>query len=137
MAKLDTIQQIDDPGAIKAHLEVAYEKEIKPPLDDLKKCMKSLAIETVVGILNVKVALPPLLASATSLHLLTSIPPEVAGATALAWSIFPVFQKRRTEIQERVHSSPAAYLLYAQEGLTPTGVVSQVRQTTRHMLFSV
>lgn len=138
VAKLGTIQQIDDPRAIKAHLEVAYEKEIKPQLDDLKKCMKSLAIETVVGVFNVKAALPPLIASAkTSLHLLSSVPPEVAGTMAIAWSIFPVFQRKRTEIYEKVHSSPAAYLLYAQEGLTPTNVVSQVRQATRHMLLGV
>src|SRR5258708_6768767 len=138
VTKLDTIQQIDDPRAIKAHLEVAYEREIKPQLDDLKKCMKSLAIETVVGVFNVKAVLPPLLASAeTSLHLLPSIPPLVAVTTPIAWSLFPVFQKKRAEIHERVHASPAAYLLYAQEGLTPTNVVSQVRQTTRHMLFGV
>src|SRR5258708_12064163 len=100
--------------------------------------MKWLGIETVVGVLNVKAALLPLLASAeTSLHLLTSIPPEVAGATAIACSIFPVFQKKRAEIHEKVHASPAAYLLYAQEGLTPANIVFQVRQTTRRMLFGV
>src|SRR5258708_7667867 len=45
-ANLDTIQQIDDPRAINAHLETAYQRELKPLLDDLKKCLKSLAIET-------------------------------------------------------------------------------------------
>lgn len=136
-AKLDTIQQIDDPRAIKAHLETAYQRELKPQLDDLKKCMKSLAIETVMGVLNIKVALPPFLVSAgTELHL-APISPEVAGATAIACSVFPVFQKKRAEISERVQTSPVAYLLYAQEGLTPTNVVSQVVQTTRQMLFGV
>lgn len=136
-AKLDTIQEIDDPRAIKAHLETAYQREIKPQLDDLKKCMKSLAIETVMGVLNIKVALPPLLVSSgTALHL-APISPEVAGATAVACSVFPVLQKKRAEISERVHKSPVAYLLYAQERLTPTNVVSQVVQTTRQMLFGV
>lgn len=138
VAGLDFIQQIEDPRAIKAHLEAAYEREIKPQLDDLKRCMRSLEIETVFGVFNVKVVLPPLVASAqNSLHLFTSLPPEVAGVTAIAYSIFPVFQKKRSEIRGKVQSSPAAYLLYAQEGLTPTNVVSQVRQTTRHMLFGV
>lgn len=137
VANLDTIQQIDDPRAIKAHLEVAYEREIKPQLDDLKKCMKSLAIETVMGVFNVKVALPSLLAGAASSHLLSSIPPEVIGTVAVAWSIFPVFQKKRAEMSEKIRSSPAAYLFFAQEGLTPTNVVSYVRQATRRMLLGV
>ncbi len=134
---LDTIEQIDDPRALKAHLEVAYERELKPQLDTLKKCMNSLAIETVTGVLNVQVALPPLLASAgTALHL-APVAPGVAGATALACSVFPVFQQKRGEIREKAQKSPAAYLLYAQEGLTPTNVVSQVAQATRQMLFGV
>ncbi|MBV9689190.1 MAG: hypothetical protein JO202_05695 [Ktedonobacteraceae bacterium] len=134
-AKLDTIQQINDPRAIKAHLETAYQRELKPQLDDLKRCMKSLAIETVAGVLNVKVALPPLLASAGAALHLAPISPEVAGATAVACSVFPVFQKKRAEIRERVRTSPVAYLLYTQEGLVPTNVVAQVVRTTRQMLF--
>lgn len=137
VTQLDTIQQIDDSRALKAHLEVAYQRELKPQLDDLKKCMKSLAIETVPGVLNIKVALPPLLATAgTALHL-APVSPEIAGVTAIACSIFPIFQQKRTEVREKVQKSPVAYLLYAQEGLTPMNLVSQVAQTTRHMLFGV
>ncbi len=134
-ANLDTIQQIDDPRAINAHLETAYQRELKPLLDDLKKCLKSLAIETVMGVLNIKVALPPMLTSTGAALHLVPISPEVAGATAVACSVFPVIQKKRAEIRERVRISPAAYLLYTQEGLTPTNSVSQVVRTTRQMLF--
>ena len=137
VANLDTIQQIDDPRAIRAHLEVAYEREIKPQLDDLKRCMKSLAIRTVMGVFNVKVALPPLLVGAASPHLLSSVPPEVTGTVSVAWSIFPVFQRKRKEMGEKIRSSPAAYLFFVQEGLTPTNVVFQVMQATRRMLFGV
>lgn len=137
VTQLDTIQQIDDPRALNAHLEVAYERELKPQLEDLKHCMNSLAIETVTGVLNIKVALPPFLATAGSALHLAPFPPEIAGATAVACSIFPVFQKKRDEIHHRVHTSPAAYLLYAQEGLTPTNLVSQVVQATRRMLLGV
>lgn len=137
VTKLDTIQQIDDPTALKTHLEVAYEREIKPQLDDLTKCMKSLAIETATGVLNIKAALPPLLASAGAALHLPSAPPEVTVPAAVAWGTFPVFQKKRAEIREKVQTSPTAYLLYTQEGLTPTNVVSQVVRTARRMLFGV
>jgi hypothetical protein len=137
VTKLDTIQGIDDPTALKVHLEVAYEREIKPQLDDLTKCMRSLAIETVTGVLNVKAALPPLLASTGAALHLPFAPPEVTVPTAVAWSTFPVFQKKRAEMREKVQTSPAAYLLYVREGLMPTNVVSQVVRVARQMFFGV
>lgn len=134
---LDSIQQIDDPRALQAHLEAAYDREIKPQVDDLRKYLKSLAIDTVTGILNIKVVLPPLLASAGAALHLAPVPPEVAGTVAIACSVFPVLQKKRSEIYGTIHKSPAAYLLYTEEGLTPANVVTKVRQTTRHLLLGV
>lgn len=134
---LDGIQQIDDLKALQAHLETAYEREIKPQVDDLRKYMKSLAIDTVTGILNIKVALPPLLAGTGAALHLAPVPPEVAGTAAIACSVFPVLQKKRREVRATVHKSPVAYLLYTEEGLTPTGVVTKVKQTTRRLLFGV
>ena len=134
---LDSIQQLDDPRALQAHLEAAYEREIKPQVDDLRKCLNSFAIDTVTGILNIKVALPPLLASAGAALHLAPVPPGIAGTAAIACSVFPVLQKKRYEIRDTVHKAPTAYLLYVEEGLTPTGVVAKVKQATRHLLLGV
>jgi hypothetical protein len=136
VAKLDTIQQINDPKALRDHLEVAYEKELKPQLDELKQCMRSIGIETASAILNVKLTVPPLLASGT-LGLLLHLPPVVTGIATIAWSIFPVLQKKRFEMGKKVYESPASYLFYTQEALTPTNAVSQVARSTRKALFGV
>jgi hypothetical protein len=130
VAKLDTIQQINDSKALRDHLEVAYEKELKPQLEELKQCMRSIGIETASAILNVKLTVPPLLATGT-LGLLLHLPPVVTGIATIAWSIFPVLQKKRFEMGKKVYESPASYLFYAQEVLTPTNAVSQIAQSTR------
>src|SRR5207248_2559787 len=90
VAKLDTIQQISDTYSLKAHLEVAYEKEFKSQLNELKRSMRSIGIETVSGILNVKLVVPSLLASGAAQHFF-ALPPVVVGATTIASCTIPVF----------------------------------------------
>jgi hypothetical protein len=137
---LETLQEINDPVALKAHLEVEYEKKLKPQLSDFKRCLQSLGIDTVMGALNIRAALPPLLTSAgeylTQAHL-TPINPVIVGAGAVAFSVFPIIQMKQQEARQIVRSSPVAYLLYAQENLTPANLVSQVTQRARQMLFRV
>ncbi len=137
---LETLQEINDPVALKAHLEVEYEKKLKHQLNDLKRYLQSLGIATVMGALNIRAALPPLLTSAgeylTQAHL-TPINPVIVGAGAVAFSVFPVIQRKQQEARQMVRPSPAAYLLYAQENLTPANLVSQVTQRARQMLFRV
>lgn len=134
---LEELQNINDPVALKAHLDIEYEKNLKPQLADLKKCLKSLAIDTVTGAMNVRVILPPLFASAgASLHL-APFNPIIAGAGAIAFSILPVFRKKQEEISQVIRSTPAAYLLYLQEELGPTQAAAWITQQARRFLFRV
>ncbi len=134
---MENLQDIQDIRAIQTHLEVEYEKRLKPQLDDLRKCLKSLGIDTVMSALNIRVALPPILASASSLLHLPSFNPLIVGAGAIAFSTFPVIQKKQSELSKILHSSPAAYLLYAQEGLEPATAVTHVVRQARKILFRV
>jgi hypothetical protein len=133
---LDMLQAIGDPLALKAHLEVEYEKKLASQLKDLKKCMQSLGIDTAMGALNIRVAAPVLLASAAPLlHL--EVNPIVAGAGAIALSLFPVIQRKQKDAKQAIDTSPAAYLLYTQEGLEPTNLISQVTTCARQFVFRV
>src|SRR6266487_377948 len=136
-SKLLLLQDISDPKALKAHLQVEYEKGLKPQLEDLQKCLKSLGIDTVMGAMNVRVAIPALLAGAGSLFHLLPLSPLIIGAGAIAFSTFPVIQKKQQEAKQILKSSPAAYLLYTQEGLEPHNLVSEVSQQARQFLFRV
>ncbi len=130
--ELETIEDVDMLRDIIVHLSVAYRDRMKPELDKLERQLNSLARETVFGVLDVRVALPRLLAG---LHL--PIAPEVAAAGAIAYSISPVFQSRREEALARVNASPVAYLFYVRRELAPATLVSRIRQQTRRMLIGV
>lgn len=130
----EALQTVNDPEALKAHLEVEFEKNLQPQLDDLNKCLQSIGIDTAIGAMNVRVAVPALLASATPLlHL--SINPIIAGAGAIAFSCFPVLQKKQKEVGQKMKATPAAYLFHVQEGLEPGNLVSQVTTCARQFIF--
>jgi len=97
-------------------------------------------METVTGALNVRVALPSLLVSGggylAQTHI-ASINPVLAGAGAIAFSLFPVIQEKQKDASKLIHSSPTAYLLYLQEGLAPAKLTSWVAQHARQMLFRI
>lgn len=138
---LEQLHEIDDVDAFKAHLEIAYERTFKPQFNDFKKSLNSLGIDTAMGVVNVKVALPALLAStisSTSAYLhLAPLNPIIVGAGAVACSIFPVIRKKQEEARKMVRSSPVAYLLYAQEELEPTKAVPWITQQVRKFIFHV
>jgi hypothetical protein len=138
-ADLATLQDIQDPKALKAHLEIEYEKRLKPQLDDLKKLLRSVGIDTVEGLMNIRVELPPFVLTAADYlaqaHTLPSVNPIVVGAGAIALSTFPVIRKKQKEIKQTLQSSPAAYLLYVQEGLEPAKATTWITRQARQILF--
>ncbi len=90
-----------------------------------------------MGALNIRIAIPALLASSGQFLHLAPIYPLLGGSGAVAFSVFPVIRKKQEDAKQAVRSSPAAYLLYTQETLEPAKLVSQVTQQARQMLFRV
>lgn len=137
---LGSLQDITDSVALKAHLDTAYEKKLKPQLDDLRKCLQSLGMETITGAINVRVALPSLLVGGGAYLAQGHIGPVntvLAGTGAIAFSLFPVIQEKQKDARKVIHSAPTAYLLYLQEGLAPAKLTSWVAQHARQMLFRI
>lgn len=138
-ADLATLNDIQDPKALKAHLELEYEKRLKPQLDNLKKLLKSIGIDAIEGLMNIRVELPPIfLTSADYLaqaHALPSVNPLIVGAGAIALSTFPVIRKKQKDMKQALRSSPAAYLLHVQEGLEPATATTWINRQARQILF--
>ena len=135
------IEDINDFEAFKMHIEIIYERELKPQLNDFKKILNSLGIDTVTSAMSIQVALPPLLASALTaggayFHF-PSLNPVILGGGALACSIFPVIRKMQEEGKQKVRSSPMSYLFYVQEQLEPIHVVKSVSHQARKVLFRI
>lgn len=138
VTNLKELRDIHDSEALQAHLEVEYEKKIKSQLDELKKCLESLGMDVVTGAMNIRVALPPIVVSG-SVYLsqahLGSINPILVGAGALAFSVLPVIQEKGKEARDKMHLSPAAYLLRVEEGLEPTKLTTWIARRARRFLF--
>lgn len=138
---LVTLEDIQDPKALMAHLELEYEKRLKPQLDDLKKLLKSIGIDAIEGLLNIRVELPPIFLTGADYlaqaHALPSVNPIIAGAGTLALSAFPVIRKRQKDTKQALRSSPAAYLLHIQEGLEPTTATTWITRQARQILYRV
>ena len=138
---LEQLQDIGSFEAFKTHLEITYERELKPQFNDFKRCLSSLGIDTITSAMSVQVVLPPVLAStltsAGAYFHLASINPLVLGAGALACSVFPVIRKQQEDRKKLVRSSPMSYLFYVREQLEPVNVARWVTQHTRKAFFGI
>ena len=135
------IKDINDFEAFKMQIEVIYERELKPELNNFKKILNSLGIDTITSAMNIKVALPPLLASTLTtggayFHL-SPLNPIILGGGAIACSVFPVIRKMQEEARQKLRSSPMSYLFYVQEQLEPMNVVRAINHQARKLLFRI
>ena len=52
-----------DPNAVRAHLQVAYEHEIKPMVRDLKRALQGHGVDTVEAAMGMSITMPPALSA--------------------------------------------------------------------------
>jgi Family of unknown function (DUF6236) len=101
---LDLDPAIADPGAVRAHLQVAYEQQIRPMVDDLRRVLHGRGIDTVQAVMGTSVVVPPVLQP-------FEVPDPVALSAAAVFSLLPVLRARRQAAQQAYRDSPVAYLL--------------------------
>jgi len=123
---------ITSPSALNDHLTVLEEQEIKPRLKELKKQLKSVAIETTASALSFKS--PVLLGAAATAYFLSM--PAIAVASA-AVGLIPMVAKAQRDAQKLVSGNFAAYLMHAEERCSPRGIVKKVRSASRKALLDV
>jgi hypothetical protein len=136
VAETPNLVKIEDPNARLAHLDTQYRKTLQPQLEELRKCLRSGGIQTVLGAMNVRLALPPAIAGFAK-YLTGPVGSVAAAAGAALFSIVPVIRQKRRALQEMVRSSPSAYLMYTQEELQPSTLASKVRRSARRFAFGV
>jgi hypothetical protein len=136
VAETAALVEIKDPQARQAHLDSQYQKRFQPRLEELRKCMRSAGLKTAFGAMNVRFAIPPAIAEIAK-HVTGAIHPIITATGAAIFSIVPVIRQKRRDLKEVVGTSPAAYLLYAQEELQPSTLASKVSRAARRFVFSV
>jgi uncharacterized protein DUF6236 len=134
VTEVGELKEITDRDALRAQLEVMHEKQLKPQLDEYKRLLKALGIETVMGAFNVRAAVPNLVAMIPGLG---PIDPILSAGAGIAFSLLPIIRDKRKEARDLNRSSPVAYLMNVEEGLRTPSLTQWIGERARQFFFHV
>jgi hypothetical protein len=119
-----------DPNAVRAHLQVAYEHEIKPMVSDLKRALRGHGVDTVEAALGTSIEMPPAL---------STIPVDnpLAFSAAAVLSLVPVLRAKRRSAQQAYRESPVGYLFRLEQELQPHPLIVRIGQRVRSFVMGV
>lgn len=126
----DLNEEAADPNAVRAHLQVAYEHEIKPMVSDLKRALRGHGVDTVEAAMGTSITMPPAL---------SAIPvdnPFAFGAAAVL-SLVPVLRAKRRSAQQAYRESPVGYLFRLEQELQPHALIVRMGQRVRSFVLGV
>lgn len=129
---MGSLQDVDDPVAVQAYVDVQY-AQLKSELDAVRKSLRSARIDTVMGAMNVQVALPPIAVAGGALLTANPLGLIAAGAGAVAYTILRILRDSWKNTQETVNKQPLAYLLSAERGLVPVALTEQIQRQARRL----
>jgi hypothetical protein len=114
--ELREIAMVENVDIVHAHLESLYRTRTKPQLDDLRRALRSLGVESTAGTLGLKVDLNA--AAGTVIGSIAAAGGQLAVAgAAVAMTVLPYLAGRFKARREAITSSPVAYLLAAHRKL--------------------
>jgi uncharacterized protein DUF6236 len=118
-AALETqLQNIESPEILKAYLEDAVKRYATGPVDDLKRGLADIGIDTAATALDTKFTVP---AAA-----LAGLPvPQIAAAGGIALAAANLRRSTQSKAQAR-QTVPTAYLLGVRETLSPRTRLSRI-----------
>ena len=127
--------ELQNPKAMKIHMRAVTEKEVIPRIAELRKQLSSIGIDTVLGTSAVKIGVPPLLSSLEDMMpAIVADHPSIGGiigTASIVLSLVPFIRKRRAQTLSRIKSSPEAFLMYAQEDLSPRSAMKRLTTAVR------
>jgi len=95
-------------------------------LEDLKKQLRWLKIDTITGAMNMSFETPKAMVSAAALAGITALNPLVAAAGAIALAGLKIVGDKHKKNEKARQASPAAYLLRLESELKPRELLSWV-----------
>lgn len=121
----EQLADVESPSVLHAYLDEAARKYVEAPVDQLRKGLASVGIDTLDAALNTKFETPAALATA---GLATGNPVAVAAGAAVGIAEL----RRSTRNKARAElASPHSYLLNVKERLTPQSWIKRVMASMR------
>ncbi|WP_435007640.1 DUF6236 family protein [Tundrisphaera lichenicola] len=124
-AELGSLERASQKS-LDSHLEVVAQKYITPKVQELHRNLRSVGIETMTGIFNIKIAVPALLSGLGTAGL--TINPVLGVGAGLAVGIIPVLQNSQRKAREAERANPAAFLMRVEEGLNPRKFLERIQE---------
>jgi hypothetical protein len=123
LAELDDVR---DLTVFQEYLRTEVHQVVTARLNDLRERLRSVGLESVRALANVKsVALPPLVAVAAET---VGLPSALTAPAAVAACVAGAPIQWRRDRREAVRESPVAYLFRLERALTPTTLIDRLRK---------
>lgn len=116
--EIERIAAVENIDVAYAHLKSLYQKVTEPQLDELRRGLLGLGVESGVGALGMRLDLNAAAGTVIGSAVSSGGPLVVAG-TAAAVTFVPYFAGRIKAARQRTKDSPVAYLLAVDRKLSP------------------
>ncbi len=112
-----------DRKTLEDRLADEYAKSLTPQITELKEKLRDCRIDTITGVMSMKVEVPGIAVGAAALLGVVAAPVGILAGVALA--VIPVLRARKKEQQELLRQ-PLAFLLHAEKDLQPASVATSI-----------
>ncbi|MEU4573627.1 DUF6236 family protein [Nonomuraea sp. NPDC023979] len=124
----DTLAEVEEPRILDAYLRQEVERKFKRPLEELRKAMRGVGVDSVYGALNVKFELPASVAALSGG--IAAGEPVLASVGAAAFGLIGIVRAARHDRAQKLAPSPESYLLHLGK-LAPESLLSRVAGGSR------
>ena len=124
----DWLVGIDNESALMGHLQNIYKNKIEPKKIALKKALKDIGVNTTASSITVG-TLAPKAATLLSTLAVSAVNP-IFGLGVLSLSLIPIVLKAQKAATDATKDAPA-YLLYAEEELSPKSALDRLATSAR------
>lgn len=119
-----------DRKTLEERLGDEFGRTLKPQLAELREKLRDCNIDSVMGVLSMKVEMPGAAIAAAGLLGVVAAPVGLVAGAALA--VIPVLRGAK-KAQKELRRTPVAFLLNAEEELKPADVVASIDRRARGM----
>ncbi|TVT60211.1 hypothetical protein FNH05_04705 [Amycolatopsis rhizosphaerae] len=114
--QLRTVAEVENLQVARAYLRAIYERTTKRQLDELRRALRGMGVDSVTGTLGLKIDLGAAAGTILGAAAAAGGQPTVAGA-AVGVTVLPYVARRVKEARQLRRESPVAYLLAADRKL--------------------
>jgi hypothetical protein len=115
--ELRAVAQVENVQVAHAHLQAIYDKHTRPQLDELRRALRGVGVESVTGTLDLKVDLGA--AAGTLIGAAAAAGGQLTVASAaVVVAVLPYVVQRAGKARQVRRDSPVAYLLAVDRKLT-------------------